>query len=50
MYTGHAQTNAQLVQKRHKKLRKGCCVKRKMHIDKFRLGDYDRAKFKTLEM
>ena len=47
---GYAQTNAQLVQKRHKKPRKGCCVKRKMHIDKFRLGDYDRAKLKTLEM
>ena len=50
MYTGHAQTTAQLVQKRHEKLRKGCCVKRKMHIDKFHLGDYDRAKLKTLEM
>ena len=47
---GMHKRTAQLVQKRHKKPRKGCCVKRKMRIDKFRLGDYDRAKLKTLEM
>lgn len=50
MYTGHAQTTAQLVQKTQEKPQKGCCVKRKLHIDKFRPGDYDRPKLKTLEM
>ena len=50
MCARHAQETAQLVQKRHEKLQKGCCVKRKLHIDKFRPGDYDRPKLKTLEM
>ena len=45
---GDAQKTAQVVQKPQEKSQKGCCVKRKMHIDKFPLGDYDRPKLKTL--